>query len=41
MFQVSTIGAMDIGLVDGFFTSPTDVFAALRRAQRVRRSAVA
>jgi 2-aminoethylphosphonate-pyruvate transaminase len=41
MFQVSTIGAIDVGLIDGFFTALSDVFFALRRAQRARRSAVA
>jgi 2-aminoethylphosphonate-pyruvate transaminase len=41
MFQVSTIGAIDIGLIDDFFTALADVFFALRRAQRARRSAVA
>jgi 2-aminoethylphosphonate-pyruvate transaminase len=41
MFQVSTIGALDIRLIDEFFMALADVFFALRRAQRARRSAVA
>jgi len=41
MFQVSTIGSIDVGLIDDFFAALTDVFFALRRAQRARRSAVA